>query len=134
MKCPHCHLAIDRNFVLAELKRDEAAALSRESLIERIERWQSQHGRYRARGSGSVLQAEDGTWYGFASLGRGPNGRRLRSKVTARSQEEAEKRLAAVLNAAGIAPPAKTRALSNRSHAQLRRLYQEILNNQTGPQ
>jgi hypothetical protein len=131
MKCPHCHLAIDREFVLAELKRDEVAALSRESLIERIERWQSQHRRTR---SGSVLQAKDGTWYGFASLGCRPDGRRLRRKVTAHSQEEAEERLTAVLKAAGIAPPAQARPLSNRSHAQLRRLYQDILNDQTGPQ
>jgi hypothetical protein len=72
MKCPHCPLAIDREFVLAELKRDEVAALSRESLIERIEGWQSQHRRYRARGSGSIVQAKDGTWRGFARLGRGP--------------------------------------------------------------
>src|ERR1700722_17379997 len=97
MKCPHCHLAIDREFVLTELKRDEVAALSRESLIERIEHWRSQH---RPARSGSVLQAKDGTWYGFASLGYRPDGRRLRRKVTARSQQEAEERLTEMLNAA----------------------------------
>jgi hypothetical protein len=78
--------------------------------------------------------AKDGTWYGFASLGRRPDGRRLRRKVTAHSREEAEERLTAALNDAGIAPRTKARPLSNRSHAQLLRLYQEILDEENGPQ
>jgi integrase len=55
--------------------------------------------RRRANGEGTFWQEPDGRWRGQIDLGRGPDGRRLRPKVTGRSRTEAARKLRAVIRA-----------------------------------
>lgn len=132
MLCPHCHSAIDQAYVLAELKNEEVASLSREQLILKISRWQAEHDHKRTRFTGSVFQAKNGTWYGFVAIGRALDGRRIRKKLTGHSKEAVERDVLVALEKAGVTPPARPRPLSNRSVDQLRRIYREILRRQNG--
>jgi hypothetical protein len=111
--------------------------MSRAELIDRISAWQNEHGRKRAFGTGCVCQVKNGTWYGFATVGRGPDGKRIRRKITGHSKELVEESVLAALKGAGItavAPCPRPRPLSNRSVDQLRRLYTDILVASAGTQ
>ena len=113
------------------------AQMSRPELINRISAWQDEHGRKRAFGTGCVCQAKNGTWYGFVTVGRGPDGNRMRRKLTGHSMEIVEGEVTAALREAGIAPSPshyRPRLLSNRSMDQLRRMYSETLRQQGGSQ
>ena len=105
------------------------ARTSREELIHRISVWHEQHGHKRAFGAGSVFQAKNGAWYGLVTVGRGPDGKRIRKKITGNSQESVEDAVAVAMQEAGIVAtrPRRPRPLSNRSVDQLRLMYTAIL-------
>src|SRR5664279_717130 len=64
------------------------AKMARKELIGRI--LTSEHDRKRKYGTGSVFHGENGTWYGFLTVGKATDGKRIRKKMTGRSQEEVE--------------------------------------------
>jgi hypothetical protein len=109
----------------SEVSTPILAKMSREELIERISAWQDEHGRKRRYGTGSIFQAANGTWYGFITVARDGNGERVRKKLTGRSREEVDAKLTATGVCGNV--PAASRPVSNRSYAQLRRLYYQMV-------
>jgi hypothetical protein len=49
---------------------------------------------WRVWGEGSIYRTADGRWHGSLSLGRNPDGGRLRRDVQARTQREVSRKLA----------------------------------------
>jgi hypothetical protein len=105
--------------------RPNPAKMSRKELIARI--LTSGHTRRRTYGTGSVFQARNGTWYGFLTVGKGTDGKRIRKKITGSSQEEVESKLESARQETGRQSTSRPRPLSNRSIDQLRSMYTDIL-------
>jgi|ERR1039457_72116 hypothetical protein len=99
--------------------------MSRKELIARI--LTSGHTRRRTYRTGSVFQARNGTWYGFLTVGKGTNGKRIRKKITESSQEEVESKLESARQETGRQSTSRPRPLSNRSIDQLRSMYTDIM-------
>jgi hypothetical protein len=126
--CADCGAMLSTKDAPSHVCPPNPSQLSREELIDRISSWPDAYGRKRTFGTGSVFQARNQTWYGFITVNRDANGKRIRKKLTGHSRDEVERKLAevsqAVVTAAAKPGP---RPLSNRSLDQLRRMYSEIL-------
>jgi hypothetical protein len=122
--CEHCGI----EFSAAELQVHRCPR-TRAELIA----WLTEHAQpHRLHGEGSVpIPNRYGTWWCFVSMGKGEDGRRLRKKVSGKSQAEAEAKRDAFLRSLD-APELDHRELSNRSIDPLRGMYVRLVNERGG--